>query len=83
MGDVSGRCNIFFFCFLASFLLFPVSSTSFVQIKGYLGCILRLRIAFDGLRFLEKKKETWVGAAPRRDGLEWIWRRERENGVGY
>lgn len=65
VGDVSGRCNIFFFCFLASFLLFPVSSTSFVQIKGYLGCILRLRIAFDGLRFLEKKKRNlgW-GSAP-------------------
>lgn len=77
-----GDAIFFFFLFSGFFLFSPVSSTSFVQIEGYLGCILRLRIAFDGLRFLGKK-ETWVGAAPRRDGLEWISRRERESGVGY
>lgn len=77
-----GDAIFFFFLFSGFFLFSPVSSTSFVQIEGYLGCILRLRIAFDGLRFLGKK-ETWVGAVPRRDGLEWISRRERESGVGY
>lgn len=53
------------FCpiFLMPILYFPFSSTSFWKIEGYFDCILRLRIAFDGFRFLGKKRDLgWSGA---------------------
>lgn len=56
----------------------PFPSTSFLEIKGLSWLYIKaLRIAFDGLRFFGVKAETWVGLAPRRDGLKWI-EEERE-----
>lgn len=61
-------CSIFCSIFLISNFYYPFSSSSFWKPGGYSGCILRLRIAFDGLRFLGGKEHTWVGVAPRHDG---------------